>query len=53
MPLAGLLGHCLGPRSADDANRLMQPVVRAVTKAVQLGAKPELGSLPATDADKV
>ena len=53
MSMAGVLSQCVGSRSADDANRLMQPIVRAVTKDVQLGAKPATSSLTAKDADQV
>ena len=53
MSMAGVLSQCLGSRSADDANRLMQPIVRAVTKDVQLGAKPATSSSTAKDADQV
>ena len=53
MSMAGVLSQCLGSRSADDANRLMQPVVRAVTKDVQLGAKPATSSSTAKNADQV
>ena len=53
VPLAGMLSQCLGSRSTDDANRLMQPIVRAATKAVQQGAQPAEGSPPGPEADKV
>ena len=54
VPLAGVLSQCLGSRSADDASRLVQPIVRAVTKAAQERAKPEEGSPPAdAGPDKV
>ncbi len=52
MPLAGVLSQCLGSRSADDASRLVQPIVRAVTKAVQGGAKHDKSSLPAARPDE-
>ena len=53
MSMAGVLSQCLGSRSADDANRVMQPIVRAVTEDVQLGAKPASPTLATTDADQV
>ena len=54
MSMAGMLSQCLGSRSADDANRLMQPIVRIVIQDVQRGAKPATqASLTSTDADQV
>ena len=53
VPLAGMLSQCLGSRSTDDANRLMQPIVRAATKAVQQGAQAAKGSSPGPEAGKV